>query len=285
MGIEVNEAVTGRPAEQLRPFIAHYSGYRQAGIEPAEHRGLPSPYLTLIFTLDEPMTVAQHADPAQPAAQYVTLAGGLHSSPALITHDGAQSGIQLAVSPLGARALLGLPAGELAIVDVDGSDVLGVLASEIHERIKAAPTWQDRFTVLDEVFCERLRLGDALPSPEVSYLWQRLLSAGGDTAISDLATETGWSDRHLRSAFKSEIGLSPKAAARVIRFHRARLAVQRRASAGRELNLADVAAECGYYDQAHLDLDFRAMAGSAPTAWVRREFRNFQAAGRVPAET
>lgn len=284
MGIEVNEGVTGQPAAALRPFVAHYSGYRQAGLEPAEHRGLPSPYMTLIFTLDEPLTVTEHADPAQPAAQYVTLVGGLHASPALVTHEGAQSGIQLALSPLGARALLGLPAGELAVIDVHGSDVLGALAFEIHERIRAAPTWPDRFAVLDQVFCERLTRDDALPSPEVSYSWQRLLTAGGNAAISDLAAETGWSDRHLRAAFKSEVGLSPKAAARVIRFHRARLAVQRRAQLGQELNLADLASECGYYDQAHLDLDFRTMAGSAPTTWVRREFRNFQAAGVVQAE-
>ena len=42
-GEQVNEAVAGQPARPLRPFIAHYSGYRQAGIEPTEHRGLPSP--------------------------------------------------------------------------------------------------------------------------------------------------------------------------------------------------------------------------------------------------
>ncbi len=293
----VNEAVAGQPAEPLRPFIAYYSGYRQAGIGPAEHRGLPSPYLTVIFTLDEPLTVAEHADPAQPAAQYLTMTGGLHTTPALVTHDGSQSGIQLALSPLGARAILGVPAGELAIIDVDGADVLGGLAAEIHERIAMATTWDDRFAILDRLLCERLQAGGGggaaggaggpaggWLAPEVSYAWKRLLTEDGAAAISDLAAETGWSDRHLRSAFKNEIGLTPKAAARVIRFHRARLAVQRRAVAGRGLDLADLAAECGYYDQAHLDLDFRAMAGSAPTVWARREFRNFQAAGQVRAE-
>ncbi|HET9896901.1 MAG TPA: helix-turn-helix domain-containing protein [Streptosporangiaceae bacterium] len=280
----VNEAVAWRPAEPLRPFVAYYSGYRQAGIGPAEHRGLPSPYLTLIFTLDEPLTVAEHPDPAQPAAQYITLAGGLHSTPALVTHEGSQSGIQLALSPIGTRAILGVPAGELAIIDVDGTDVLGGLASEISERIQVAASWDDRFAIIDRLLGERLRTADGATAPEVSYAWQRLLAANGAAAVSDLAAETGWSDRHLRSAFKNEIGLTPKAAARVIRFHRARLAVQRRAMAGRSLDLADLAAECGYYDQAHLDLDFKAMAGYAPTVWARREFRNFQAASVVGAE-
>jgi hypothetical protein len=99
------ESVVVRPAEDLRHFIAHYSGYRQAGVAPATHAGLPSPYLTVIFTLDEPLTIAAHPDPAQPGGDYVTLAGGLHAAPALIRHNGRQSGIQLAVSPLGARVL------------------------------------------------------------------------------------------------------------------------------------------------------------------------------------
>src|ERR1051326_6727027 len=61
----VNEALRVQPAAVLRPFIAWYSGYRRAGLEPAVHRGMPSPWLTLIFTLDEPLTVAAHPDPAQ----------------------------------------------------------------------------------------------------------------------------------------------------------------------------------------------------------------------------
>lgn len=302
-GGQVSEAVLGQPAEPLRPFIAHYSGYRQSGIEPAEHRGLPSPYLTLIFTLDEPLTIAEHPDPRQPGADYVTLVGGLHTTPALVTHDGRQSGIQLGLSPLGARALLRVPAGELATSDFHGSEVLGKLAAEVHERIGEAGTWRDRFAVLDELFCERLQqgseggrseggrdgrrrggMGAAGISPEVEYSWGRLLATGGGLPISALVTETGWSDRYLRNAFRHQIGLTPKAAARVIRFHRARLALQRRAVAGRRLDLAELAAGCGYYDQAHLDLEFRSLAGSAPTTWLAREFRNFQAAADVPAE-
>jgi len=56
--------------------------------------------------------------------------GGLHTAPALVTHDGRQSGIQLALSPLGARVLLGMPAAELASIDVEAADVLGRLAAE-----------------------------------------------------------------------------------------------------------------------------------------------------------
>jgi AraC-like DNA-binding protein len=281
--MEVNEAVVGRPAEPLRPFIDYYSGYRQAGVPPAVHRGLPSPYLTLIFTLHEPLVITGHPDPAQPASVHVTLAGGLHTTPALVTHDGWQSGIQLALSPLGARALLGVPAGELATLDVEGSDVIGRQADELAERILAARNWSCRFAVLDEVLCGRLYGYESSANPEVVYSWRRLLAAGGAVPVSALAAETGWSDRHLRTVFRAEIGLTPKSAARVIRFHRARRVLQRRAAAGTALDLAGLAAAGGYYDQAHLDLDFRAMAGVPPTTWVAEEFRNFQALGEAGA--
>ena len=285
----VSESVAGQPAAELRPFIAGYSGYRQAGVEPAQHAGLPSPYLTLIFTLDEPLTVAAHPDPQQPGGEYVTLAGGLHTSPALITHDGRQSGIQVALSPVGARAFLGVQAGDLAHVDIHGSQVCGPLATEIQERIQAAATWPERFAVLDEVLRRRLLAHQASGRPDVSaeigFAWRRLLAARGAIPVSALAEETGWSSRHLRSRFAAEIGLTPKAAARVVRFDRARRLLQRRAAAGRPLDLAALAAHCGYYDQAHLDADFRALAGAPPTTWLAREFRNLQASSAAPGES
>jgi AraC-like DNA-binding protein len=284
----VSEAVAGRPAAELRSFVAGYSGYRQAGVEPGRHAGLPSPYLTLIFTLDEALRVAAHPDPRQPGGEYVTLVGGLHSVPALITHDGFQSGIQVALSPVGARAFFGLPAGDLAHVDVHGSQVCGPLATEVQERIQAAATWPERFAVLNEVLLRRLRAhqadGRQDVSAEIGFAWQRLLATKGAIAVSALAEETGWSSRHLRSRFAAEIGLAPKAAARVVRFDRARRLLQRRAAAGRPLDLAALAAHCGYYDQAHLDADFRALAGAPPTTWLAREFRNLQASSTAPGE-
>jgi len=291
------EAAATVPVAQLRPYIARYTGYRLSGVPPATHAGLPSPYLTLIFSLDDPLTVAAHPDPAQAGGDYQTLAGGLHTAPALVTHEGRQSGIQVALSPLGARALLGVPAGELAGIDVEASDVCGRLASEIQQRVQAAATWQRRFAVLDEVLSRTLRSyrqdGGTDISAEVGFAWRWLLDTKGTVHVAALAGETGWSARHLRARFAAEIGLTPKAAARVVRFDRARRLLYRRAAATtaattalgaaataaaqRTLDLAALAAHCGFYDQAHMDGEFRALAGAPPTIWLAREFRNFQA--------
>jgi AraC-like DNA-binding protein len=278
-GLVVDEFAAGAPAAGLRAFISGYWGFRQAGVAPAEHIGLPSPFLTLIFTLDDPLVVAGHPDPAQPGDSYATLVGGLHAAPALITHDGRQSGVQVALSPLGARALLGLPAGELASLDVEGADVLGPLAARIQDRLRGCATWPERFAALNELLLARAYGdgGPAVVSPEIGYAWRRLLCSGGQESVARLAAETGWSDRHLRSQFRQEVGLAPKAAARVVRFDRARRLLARQVRAGGPARLAELAASTGYYDQAHLDRDFAALAGVAPSVWLAREFRNVQA--------
>src|SRR5437660_869211 len=110
----MSESVPGRPAKPLRELVSSYHGYRRHGVEEVTHRGLPSPYLTMIITFGDPLVIAAHPDPRQQAGEYPTLLGGLHTRPALITRTEREAGIQLALNPLGARLLLGLPAGELA---------------------------------------------------------------------------------------------------------------------------------------------------------------------------
>ncbi len=275
----VSESAHHRPPDALRPLVAWYSGYRQVDAPPARHRGLPSPWLTLIITLDDPLTISEHPDPHQPASQHQVLVGGLHTVPALVTHDGRESGIQLGLTPLGARVLLGLPAGDLAALDLEGDEVLGRFAAELQERVRAAGTWADRFAVLDGLLAAR-RTGpmDArhLIPPEVTHAWRTLLATGGAMSVADLAQETGWSARHLDNRFRAEIGLTPKAAARVIRFDRARRMLMRRVSQGGPPALADLAVAGGYYDQAHLAREFRGLAGCPPSSWLAEEFRNVQ---------
>ncbi|MEV0898583.1 helix-turn-helix domain-containing protein [Actinoplanes sp. NPDC049802] len=263
----MDEYAWSHPAPVLRPWIGHYAGYRQCGVAPARHRGLPSPYLTLIFTLDDPLVVAAHPDPRQAPGRYRSLVGGLHLGPALITHDGRQSGVQVAVRPLGCRALFGLPAAELANVDVDATAVLGDrFVGEVRDRLCAAAGWPARFAVLDAMLGGLLR-EDTGPS-WARHAVRRLFGAG-PVSVAGLAAEVGWSPRHLTDRFRAEVGIRPKEAARVARFDRARRAIRP------GVRLAEVAAAHGYADQSHLVRDFRAFAGCAPSRWLADEFEDF----------
>lgn len=277
--VEVNEYAQARPSPGLRDYVGFYSGYRQRGLPPASHRGLPSPYLTLILTIDEPLVVAAHPDHRQAPGRYDALIGGLHLTPAMITHDGRQSGVQVAVHPLGCRALFGLPAAELVNLDTDFAAVAGAtVVTELRERLWRAGTWPERFAAVDQVLCRLAAARRAEVNPEVAYAYRRLIAAGGDLSVAALAGELGWSGRHLTDRFRAEVGLRPKEAARVIRFDRAR----RRVSPA--IRLADIAADAGYFDQAHLAREFHALAGCSPTQWLADEFDFVQDAAAQPAD-
>lgn len=267
----VDEHVLGAPTRVLRETVGHYSGYRQRNVAPALHRGLPSPYLTLIFTIDEPLHIAQHVDSRQTPDNYDALVGGLHTSPAYVRHDGAQSGVQVYLNPLAARHLLNMPAGELADVDLSAELVLGRAVDEVRQGLLDAAGWPARFAVVDRVLARQLRDAPAPPA-EVRWVWSRLLATGGRVGVAELAREVGWSERDLAARLREETGLTPKRAGRVIRFDRARRCLQR-VGAG---DLARLAVDCGYADQSHMSREFAEMAGAPPGRWLAAEFGNVQ---------
>ncbi|MCY1142193.1 helix-turn-helix transcriptional regulator [Actinoplanes sp. Pm04-4] len=270
----VDEYVRGRPAAALAPFVAGYSGYRQRGVAPMRHLGLPSPYLTMILTMDEPLVMAAHPDPRQPPGSYDSLIGGLHLTPAVIVHEGRQSGVQVALRPLGCRALLGVPAAELVGLDVDASALLGsTVVAQLRERLCLAADWPSRFAVVDSVLRAHLR-GDKSVKPEVAYAYGSIVSG---QSVKSVAAEVGWSDRHLTNRFRAEVGLRPKETARVARFDRARRALHPGTLIG------DVAAAHGYADQSHLVREFRALAGCTPSEWISEQFDFIQAVQLEPA--
>ncbi|MCP2336911.1 helix-turn-helix domain-containing protein [Actinomadura rupiterrae] len=258
------EYVRYRPAAALRPWVSGGSGYRMDG-PPGRHQGLPSGRLTLIFCLSGSVDVVEMPDPARAPGSFPTLLGGLHDAPAVIEHDGRQHGVQLQVTWRGARALFGGPAGELAGDVVDLTALVGARATEIAERLASAPTWDDRFAVLDASLLA-LADRDRAPGPpdQVARAWERLESSSGAVPVGALAAELGWSRRHLTGRFQREFGLSPKAAARVIRFEAACRLLRTPAPPP----LADVAARAGYFDQAHMARDFRDLGGTTATAWL-----------------
>jgi AraC-like DNA-binding protein len=100
--------------------------------------------------------------------------------------------------------------------------------------------------------------------------------------VQELAAEVGWSRRHLTDRFTTEFGLAPKVAARVLRFERAVQRVRRQPT----VRLADLAAELGYADQAHLTREWQAIAGCSPRQWIAEELPNVQdQTGLVSAES
>jgi len=252
------ELVSRVPHPALRAHIRRYSGYTEDGTATVRRREPISGDVVLIIAWGPPMRLEWPLAPREPADTWDSFLVGMHAPVTITEHDGVAAGVQVDLTPLGGRMLLGAPMHEVAGRVVRLDEALGTLGGELPERMASAHGWSERFALLDALLGERM-LAAAPPPPDVAYAWGRLTRSGGRLAVEALAAELGCSRRHLAARFREHVGVSPKAAARVIRFH---TAVQRLSAGG--AGWADIALDCGYYDQPHLNRDFREFAGITP---------------------
>jgi AraC-like DNA-binding protein len=134
--------------------------------------------------------------------------------------------------------------------------------------VAAEADWPGRFDRLDAELLARLQ-GAAAPRPDVAFAWSRLQQTHGALGIGALCAELGCSRRHLAGRFAHDIGLPPKAVARVLRFRRV-VALLHGEGARAPGRLGELAAAAGFYDQPHLNREFRALAGVTPGEYVAR---------------
>lgn len=260
----ISDTAVSLPAPGLRPFIARYGGFRISGLPPGAHCGLPSSNVDLIISLGCPIDVVKMPNSAQHPSAFTTLVSGLQDAPAMVRQNSDAFGLHVFIKPLGVRAILGVSSAAISSLVLHLSDIWGNRAGDLIEMLLAANAWRQRFAILDRAFLAKLHPADA--QPEIAWAWERLQSTHGAVPVRRLAEEIGWSRQHFQGRFRDATGVTPKSAARVFRFERAcRLIMDERPS------LAQVAAACGYFDQAHMTREWNALAGCSPKAWIARD--------------
>lgn len=281
--VHPEHAYTFRNATPALPgLVASTVGYHSTGQVPGVHRGLPSPHLTFILSLDEPITTGTSPEHlASPAAhRNDVLVSGLHTTPAYVRRPSHEVGIQLAVHPLAARALFGAPARELNLLTIEGADLLGREIARLREQLLDEPDWSHRFDLLATYLRRRtVSAGPARVRPELVEAWTWMARHRGTGSMSGLAEHVALSPRQLRTLFDREVGHSPKAVSRLMRFATARQQIADVVQTGSSSSLAEAAHRCGYFDQSHLVREFRELSHAAPTEWIARERRIIQAGG------
>ena len=247
----------GVPSLGVRGLLARgHVGFTEAA-RSFERWLLPPPTsVTVILNVGEPFG-------GLPAG----FAAGLDDTFSVVAVGGAVSCVDVKLTPLGAYRVFGRPMGELSGRTVGLGDLVGEpVAAGLLDAFRAAPGWTERFGVLDGFLAERAAVGPA-PAPEVTYVWRRLSGAAGPVRVGALAAEVGWSHKHLITQFRRQVGLAPGRVARVARF--ASL-LRRLDHAAGPPRWGDLVEACGYYDQSHLDRDFRRFAGTTPRDFLTR---------------
>ncbi|WP_078651402.1 AraC family transcriptional regulator [Streptomyces xylophagus] len=254
------ETVLGSPHPGLRPGVISYRGIRLALARPRARLEVPIGAATLLLGFEGTVRISRAG---RETAELASVFCGPTTTAALGEHSGRLAGVEVLLMPWAAFTLFGTAQHELADRVVDPDELPHDLGSrwasigELAAALAALPTWTARFGLLDDVFTRWSAAGTP-SSARVVRAWSELVRTWGAMPVPHLADEVGWSVRQLENRFREQIGLGPKAAARVLRLQRAR----RLLAAGR--SQAETAAVCGFYDQAHLSGEFRAMTGCTP---------------------
>lgn len=168
----------------------------------------------------------------------------------------AIAGIRL--RPGVAGAVFGLPASELVDVQVPLDDLIGSRGSELAERLGRADGHDAEYLLLEGTVAAAIV--DRSPDPLVLAATRRLGFPG--SRVDELAEALGISERQLRRRFHQAVGYGPKTLDRILRFRR--LVAQAQGVSDGEVDLARLAADLGYADQAHMTRDSVRLTGMPP---------------------
>ncbi|PKW12362.1 AraC-type DNA-binding protein [Streptomyces sp. 1222.5] len=227
-------------------------------------RIVPHPAVTLLLDFGAGSPVIDGAGGRQQLGSVVA-GPGLGSAGAVRARGENVECVQVRLSPVIAGAILGTSPAELDGVVVSLDDLWGRAASRIREQLGEVSAWQDRFALTDSLLARRQEDGPPV-DPEVAWAWHRIVAGRGLARVDDLAAEVGWSRKRLWSRFRSQLGLPPKRAAKLVRFDHA----AHRLVAGE--GVARVAADAGYADQSHLHREVVEFTGATPAVVAREPF-------------
>jgi AraC-like DNA-binding protein len=252
-----------KPCAELRPFVEAY-GIREAGFG-TRQAYVPLPARRdcfLEFYLQGRYRIVTVATGAEHWAPRCVLVGPSTQRREDLRLSGSLQVFSIRFSPVGFRAMFGIPARLLRDRAMEAELVLGQEIVEMHEQLATAEParWE---SVAEQYLLKRIRFLDVSTESRIAGRAAAAIQRSrGMVSVAAVAAESALSTRHLERAFQEQVGVSPKVFGRLLRLDHA-LELGESGS-----NWAEVASACGYFDQSHLVRDFRAMTGATPVEFV-----------------
>jgi AraC-like DNA-binding protein len=265
------------PHASLSEFIENFWLYEDYEGEHPHETILPTGTFEMVFNLrEDELRIYGASDPGKCRR----FSGAVISGPyaGSFMSDAAEEATIVGVhfKPGGAVAILGLPAGELTNTHIDLRTIWGPAASTLRERLCALSQPIHRFRLLEQTLLKRLfdrpdRHGAVRVGLDV------LMRTHGQAKVRDIARAVDLSQRRFVEVFTAEVGLTPKLFGRVQRFQNA-VATSRSAT---KVDWAQIAVECGYFDQSHLIHEFVEFTSLSPADYWGRQNQLYRAGVHV----
>lgn len=240
-----------------------------------KERLLPSGEPAIIFNLrDEPIRLYDAQNLSRYSTYGLAVLSGARSDCFVIDAHQQDRVVGIQFLPGGAFPFFRMPASEGENVSINLEDLWGSRTGEIRERLLAAPTIEAILVTLESCLLEQLVRSPDL-HPAVAYALRSFAESPSSSRIKAVTEQIGISPRRFIELFRREVGLSPKVFCRVRRFQQVLQVTHGR----KNVDWAQVALDCGYYDQPHFIHDFQSFSGLTPSAYLAASTRH---ANHVP---
>lgn len=251
-----------RPAEPLARYVKCVWVLESAAAPSADpERILPDGCTEIVFHLADPFD--QHHTDGTSERQPLALLVGQMRRHLVIKPTGRVRVMGVRFWPGGAYPFLALPQNDIAGQVIALDAIWGAITRELHSRIAAAATPADSVRQVEQHLLARLADSRRLDDGVMDVIGL-ILRSGGCVPVESLAGKMGIGLRRLDRMFNTRVGLPPKTLCRIVRFQRVFKMLEQQQTFR---DWAQIALDCGYYDQSHFIKEFKAFAGTAPTSY------------------
>ncbi len=187
------------------------------------------------------------------------LFSGANSRPYKVRLTGSLDNVGIAFRPGGWRGLFEQSHAGFADDILPLSDLWGPLADELHDRVAVATQDADKIAIVEDVLTKRLETVGSYEVDEAMAQFERFSRRDSTIRIDDAADRIGLSVRQMERRCKYHFGLTPKGVLRRSRFLDMAAALR-----GLSSPSDSVLAELRYFDDSHLNKEFRRFADMTP---------------------
>jgi AraC-like DNA-binding protein len=253
---------TYQPRSPLSQFVELLWSREGENLPKAQSRLLPIGSMELVINLlDDRIPLFDCSSRSPIGSTNGMMICGVHSESFIINNDSKISTMGVHFKPGGNVPFFALPAGELHNQRISLDELWQGRAAELRDRLLESPTVATRFLVLEQFLLMVMKPLDRYTAIAMAL---QTFETEPTIRVSEVTDKIGFSTRHFNQLFRDRVGLTPKLFCRVRRLQQALDLV----SGKEQVDWADIAISCGYFDQAHFIHDFRMLAHCTPTEYL-----------------
>jgi AraC-like DNA-binding protein len=246
-----------QPSALLAPYVKHYWFMTINSEKQAFERIIPTGMICLMFHRGERIFSL-----SKNQFQSHAFLSGLNTAYSDLSYQGKIDMISVEFRPAGAKAFFKIPMMELneRSINIDALNDAKLL--DLEKRLSETADSKTCVFLIEQFLHKRIHQLEAYNLKRMNAVIHAIYS--GQQNIETLAQTACLGYKQFKRIFTDYVGANPKDYLRVVRFQKSLHTLQTQPN----INLAQLAYDCGYFDQAHFIKDFKQFSGYTPTEYI-----------------